>query len=356
MKKFLSFVLALVVILSLSANVVFADEYVANLVTMYESMGMTADDIATELAGYGLILDTENMQIINGTTGAALTEEEFNAYMGGGASSGTPTSPSGSALTEEDYKSEKVAYQVEKVGLEQKEGDTEKKLYFKVTVYVMGTDAYLDYLLETGAAQQATYTDSTFMEKRAIKVNEMDVSENDLVSQLGIGYVAEDGFLTSCEQYIVPMSDLSELMKQDQDMDGTPDYKKGDVIMTLAFKFGDDIQIHEITVGQSNSKVITNTDIKWVTVIIIILGLVVVLLGIFIVLIALKNKKKVEKQNSLKDAEYVSEDEVFEELVDEAGVDFEDEEIEESEEETEESEETEEIEEVEESEEDSEEK
>jgi len=325
MKKFLSFVLALVVILSLSVNVVFADEYVANLVTMYESMGMTADDVSKELAGYGLILDTENMQIINGTTGAALTEEEFNAYMGGGASSGTPTSPSGAALTEEDYKSEKIAYMVEKVGLEQKEGDTEKKLYFKVTIYVMGTDAYLDYLLETGAAQQATYTDSTFMEKRAIKVNEMDVSENDLVSQLGIGYVSEGGQ----EQYIIPMSDMSELLEQDQDMDGTPDYKKGDVVATFAFKFGDDIQTHEIVVGLSNSKVITyiakpktatQTTINWTLIIIILLSVIIVVLSVFVVLLSLKCRKKVKKQNSLKDEKCVSEDDAFGKSIEEVGI------------------------------------
>ena len=38
MKKVLSFVLVLIVVFSLGTNVIFADEYVENLVAMYESM------------------------------------------------------------------------------------------------------------------------------------------------------------------------------------------------------------------------------------------------------------------------------------------------------------------------------
>ena len=57
------------------------------------------------------------------------------------------------------------------------------------------------------------------------------------------------------------------------------------------------------------------------------MGVVVVALGVLIVLLAINGKKKVEKQNSLKDLNYVSEDKVFETLVEEAGVDTEDKEI-----------------------------
>ena len=54
---------------------------------------------------------------------------------------------------------------------------------------------------------------------------------------------------------------MSNLLETDEDNDGTPDYKKGDVVMTFAFKFGEDVEIHKVTVGQPNSKIITNTDI-----------------------------------------------------------------------------------------------
>ena len=49
----------------------------------------------------------------------------------------------------------------------------------------------------------------------------------------------------------------------------------------------------------------------------------------------MKGKKTVEKQTSLKNKKYVSEDKVFEELVEEAGVDVEDEDEEELEDEDE---------------------
>ena len=355
MKKFLSFIMALIVVFSLGANVVFADAYVEEILADYEAAGATVEQLAADLASYGLILDAENMQIINGATGAVLSEEEFNAYMNGGASSGAPTSPSGTTLSKEDYKSKKVAYQIEKIGMKTEEGETVEKLYFKVTIYVMGTDAYLDYLLEDGATQQAAYEESTFMEKRAIIVDNVEISENELVSNLGVGYIFEEGFLTSKEQYVIPMVDMSEMLEQDQDMDGVPDYKKGDAIITFAFKFGDDIESFDVVVGQPNSKIITHTNINWIPVLIILLGIIVIVLGGFIVFLTLKGKKKVEKQNSLKNKKYVSEDKIFEALVEEAGIDVEDEEfveeIEEIEEETEETEEIEESEEDEESEE-----
>ena len=325
MKKFLSFIMALIVVFSLGANVVFADAYVEEILADYEAAGATVEQLAADLASYGLILDAENMQIINGATGAVLSEEEFNAYVNDGASSDAPTSPSGTTLSEEDYKSEKFAYQIEKIGMKIKEGETVEKLYFKVTVYAMGTDAYLDYLLETGAMQQAAYEESTFMEKRAIIVDNVEFSENELISNLGVGYIEGEGK----EQYIIPMGDMSELLGQDEDMDGVADYKDGDVVMTFAFKFGDDIESFDVVVGQPNSKVITyvtnpkvaeKETVNWTLIIIISLSIIVVVLSVFVVLLTIKCGRKVKKQNSLKDKKCVSEDNAFEELIKEVDV------------------------------------
>lgn len=324
MKKVLSFVLVLIVVFSLGTNVIFADEYVENLVAMYESMGMSADALAAEFANYGIILDVDTMQIKEASTGKVFSEEEFNTFMetvmGGGSSTSAPVS-SGAPVSEADYSSEKYVYLVEKLGYEQREGDTEKKLYFKITVYMMGTDALLDYAVETAALKKVTYEEDTFMEERALKINSVEVDENGLADQALMGYIFEDGFLTTTERYIAPMGDMSELLKSDSA------YKKDQVVAVYAFKFGDNVKKFDVAIGKSNSIIASHTSIKWTIVLIIGLGVVVVALGVLIVLLAINGKKKVEKQNSLKDLNYVSEDKVFEALVEEAGVDMEDKEI-----------------------------
>ena len=53
---------------------------------------------------------------------------------------------------------------------------------------------------------------------------------------------------------------------------------------------------------------------------IILLGIIIVVLSVFVVLLSLKCRKKVKKQNSLKDEKCVSEDDAFGKSIKEVGI------------------------------------
>lgn len=298
MKKVLSLILMLVVVFTMGASTVMADAYVEELVATYESTGMGEQEVQALFAEMGLDLNLETMQITD-ASGAVLSEEEFNALMSGGAV--TESAPTSTATpNEEDIKSQREVY------LFEKNGDK-----VKVDIYLTGTDNLLNYVNEQAQVNGASYEDTTFDGNRAILVNTIDVTLDELVNQVGVGYYAKEGLFADTEYFFVPVGTLEGYGEE------------GQVLLTYAFKFGGRIEKIDIVVGQLNSFIVENTTVNWLPILILVIALIVIALVVVIIVLTLKSKKKVDKQKALKDEEFVSEDEIFEELIEEAGIEIE---------------------------------
>lgn len=308
MKKLLAIVMTLMLVFSYGASMVSADAFVEEFVAAYEAAGMTVDDIKSAFSQMGLELNTDTMQIIDSATGAALTEEDFNALMNGGATQQQSSQPS-----EEDFNSQ-MTYDVYKFGA--------KECVY--TQYMTGTDALLDYAMEYYAYYGEEVTEGEYEGQRAIIIRNQTV-KNEELSDIGIVYNEKKGFFANEKHYGYAQSSLKDSGLDD-----------GKLVGKIVFKFEDGKEVtKEVKVGQNNSLFHEKTTINWVNVLIVVMSGIVLILIIVTVVVTLNSKKKKNKQASLKDEKYVSEDEVFDELVEEAGIEVFESEDEEIEEETE---------------------
>lgn len=308
MKRFLSLILTLMLVFTIGTSVVMADEYVEAMIADAELNGTSAEDLAEIFAMYGLTLDTENMQIIDPSTGAALTKEEVNTVIASGQSgSAASTEP-----TEEDFLSERnyMVYDF---------SDSENITYIQ---YKVGTDMLLGYVKNYYYSYYGEEWEETEYEGKKAIMKSQTIAADEL-AEVGIAHSEEDGFFAKNKVYAIAQSAYENV-----------GFDSGTVIGEVVFVFGEnDKEVKEIKVGENNSLVVTRTEINWVNVLIVAMCFVVLVLIIVTVIVAVLSKKKAKKQNSLKDSKYVSEDEVFGELVEEAGIEvYEDEEIEEVEE------------------------
>lgn len=287
MKRVLSFILTMMIAFALGTSIVTADEWVETLVSQSEANGSTAEELVSQLSGFGLTLNTETMQITDGE-GNVLSEEEFyTALYGGSSASQNPT--------EEDYASQKQ-YTVYDFS------DAENILY---TQYVVGTDKLLESI-KNYYSGYLEWTDTEYNGQKAIMMSQTVAAANS--GEVGIAYREEKGFFADKKIYAVANGDMTN-----------SGYDKGKVIGELIFEFGNnEKEVKEIKVGENNSLIVVRTEVHGVNILIVVMCLVVLILIIVTVILTIRAKRKANKQNALDNSEYVSEDEVFDELVEEA--------------------------------------
>ncbi len=194
----------------------------------------------------------------------------------------------------------------------EKEGEDKGKI--GVEALITANDDTLTYYSQMYTMYGQAVEETTFEEQKALSLSKMMITQEELV-QTGIGHFYEEGFFFDKEYYFYIAGDLTD-----------SGLEKGDVVYTFVFKFDDKTKKIDAVVGQQNSFIIVNRHINLINVLIVIMILAVIVLAVWIIGLSLKNKKTVNQQKSLKDEKFVSEDEVFEELVDEAGIDYDEEE------------------------------
>lgn len=327
MKRFLSLILTLMLVFTIGTSVVMADEYVEALIEDAELNGTSVEELAEMLAMYGFTLDTEAMQLKDSETGAVLTEEEVNTRMAEMMGGGTETS---SGSSEEDaYPGYDESSVVEYI-----EYDFSDMENIKYSAYITGTDGTLAYYKDMFYYNYGMQVEETDYDgKKALSVGTETLSA-DKLGAAGLVYVEEKGFFADKQYFSVPVIDPSN-----------NGYEDGKLAQVIIFKFKDSslnvtnaelkdgVVTKNVVAGNSESFMVTKTEINWVNVLIVVMCFVVFVLIVVTVIVAVLSKKKANKQNSLNDSKYVSEDEVFDELVEEAGIEvYEDEEVEEIEE------------------------
>lgn len=282
MKKILAVIMTFMLVFTFGASLVSADAFVEEFVSMYEASGVSTDELKSMFSGMGLELNTDTMQITDTALGRTITEAEFNVITAG---------PS-----QEDYMNAKQIYVFDI-----------KKDNAVMTTYISGSEGLLYYFLKSSEnAEETTYND-----EKVVKADEVTVKLAELANY-GVGYSEKKGFLTNKAYYFSSIGDLKEAVSSG--------YTEGTVVSSYVLKFGDKTQNYDITVGKPNSFVYVKTSINWMNLLIVLMCIVVLILIAVTVIIALKSKKKANKKKELADKDFVSEDEVFDELVEEAGI------------------------------------
>ncbi len=292
MKRFLTLILTLMLVLAMGTGMVMADKYVEDFVTSYTQDGETADEIANILSeGYGLTLDTEAMQITDASTGEVVTEEEFYEMLSSGGSSSSSTS--------EGYDEESIVPYVEY--------DISDINNIVVTTYVTGTDETLAYLAPN-------YTDSemtTYDGKAALKLSPSTISKEDM-SNSGLSVIEKEGFFADKRYYVYPALDLVKMGYTEGKLVEVYVMKfKGSVLSAVNAECDGNTVTKKLISGDSGATLITQTQINWINLLIVIMGVVVIIL-ILVTVIVTKNKKKTDEGlDGIKEEEFESVGEVF---------------------------------------------
>lgn len=282
MKKLLAVIMTFMLVFTFGASIVSADAFVEEFVSMYEASGVTADQLKEMFNEMGLELNTDTMQIIDTALGRPITEAEFNVITAG---------PS----------------QEDAVNMKQIQVVDVKETEAVISTYITGSESIVYYFVKTDEA----FSEATYNGEKAAKGEEVTVKLEELANY-GIGYVKEDGFLSNKAYFFSSIGDLKDYVSQG--------YAEGTVLTTYVLKFGDKTQNYEITVGKPNSFVYVQTSVNWMNLLIVLMCIIVVALIVITVIITMKSKKKANKQKALADEEFVGEDEMFDELVEEAGI------------------------------------
>ena len=267
MKRFLSLMLALMFVFVIGASAVYADEPAATTEAATEAAPEATADAATDAAAAAapqLPADFDESSI-----------EQFIVF---------------------DF--------TEKTG--------ENKDKIAVGVYMTATEGTLTYYSQMSAMYGQTLTEGTYEGKKALILSEMMVTQEEFLESSGMGRIYKDGFFCDKEYYIYVGGSMLD-----------SGLEEGQKASTFVLKFDGKTESFDIIVGQENTYMIENYYINWVSVLIVVMCIVVVLLAVVIIIIAVKRKKKVNTEANDKKEKFVSEDEVFEELVAEAGVEAE---------------------------------
>ena len=282
MKKLLAVILTLMLVFSFGASAVSADAFVEEFVSTYESTGLSIEELKTNFAGMGLELNTDTMQLVDTSLGRPITEAEFNAITAG---------PS-----QEDYMNAKQIYVFDI-----------KKDDAVMTTYISGSEGLLYFFLKSNEnAEETTYND-----EKVVKADEVTVKLAELANY-SVGYSEKKGFFTNKAYYFSSIGDLKEAVSSG--------YTEGTVVSSYVLKFGEKTQSFDITVGKQNSFVYVDTTINWMNMLIVLMCIIVLILIVATVIVMRKTKKKNENQELLNSEEFVSEDELFDQLVEEAGI------------------------------------
>ena len=181
MKRVLSVILTMMLVFALGTSIVTADEWVETLVAQFEANGSTVEEISSQLAGLGLSLNTETMQITDGE-GKVLTEDEFYTALYGGSSSGSTSSQD---LSDEDYASAGEIFVF----------DVKDNGEIKYVHYITGTDALIEYYMKSASSSGEEYEDTTYNDKRALKLQEGTSKPGELANVCGVGCVVKKASL-----------------------------------------------------------------------------------------------------------------------------------------------------------------
>ena len=190
----------------------------------------------------------------------------------------------------------------------EKEGADSGKI--GIEILMTATEGTLTYYSQMSAMYGQTLTEGTYEGKKALILSEMMVTQEEFVDSSGIGRIYKEGFFCDKEYYVFVGGKMLD--------SGYPEGKK---VYTFVFNFDKKTESYDIVVGKDNSFMVENNIINWVNILIVVMCAVVLLLAILIITITIKSKKKANREREAENLDFVSEDEVFEELVEEAGID-----------------------------------
>lgn len=181
-----------------------------------------------------------------------------------------------------------------------------------IEILMTATEGTLTYYSQMSAMYGQTLTEGTYEGKKALILSEMMVTQEEFVDSSGIGRICKEGFFCDKEYYVFVGGKMLD-----------SGYAEGEKVYTFVFKFDNKTESFDIVVGQDNTFMVENNIINWVNVLIVVMGIVVLLIAALIVIITVKSKKKANQEREAETLDFVSEDAVFEELVEEAGIDAE---------------------------------
>ncbi len=207
-----------------------------------------------------------------------------------------------------------------------------------ITVGITANDATLAQLKKNYEAQQLAFEEKSYGDVKLLVETEgsMPIEAEDL-KMICVSKMEEKGIFADKEHYVFPgiipyqIGSMLGLSQYGMYLDGIVVVFGDGSYSTVNGEMKDNAVIMTMDMNAETlpeSVMVTKTSANLLNILIAVMILIVLALAVVIICLSLKNKKTANKQKSLEKENFVSEDEVFDELVDEAGIDYDDEEAE----------------------------
>ena len=154
--------------------------------------------------------------------------------------------------------------------------------------YITATDGTLDYYADLYASYGQTMEETEYNGERALSMGQSQLALDDL-ADAGIAYIADDGFFADKNTFVYVCGTML-----------SSGFTEGEKIAEIVFDFGSKSESKEIIAGEQNSFMVVKYEVNWINVLIAAMCLVVLVLLVLIIVLTMRKKKsmKVAEENS----------------------------------------------------------